>query len=199
MAHPSPKKLARLATTAAFMCAIALMSGCAQMIHITTSEPMQIATNKRTPGAKVDDDRIETYTRVNLKKASPELADAHINIDAHNGLLLLTGQVPSEQLRQLAGTTAGRLNTLRQVNNELVVGANSGFRTRSHDTWLTTKIKSKLLANGDIDSSRIRVISENRSVFLMGLVSRYEADKIAQLAASTRGVRQVIKVFEYLD
>lgn len=179
--------------------ALITLNGCAQVIHITTSEPIQISPNKRTPGAKVDDRRIETYTRVNLKKASSVFNDSHINIDSHNGVLLLTGQVPSEPLRQLAGDTAKQLNTLRQINNELVVAPNASFSARSYDTWLTTKIKTKLLANSDIDSDRIRVVSENKSVFIMGLVSRYEADKIAQLVANTRGVAQVVKVFEYLD
>lgn len=175
------------------------LGGCAQVIHVTTSEPIQISPKKRTPGARVDDNRVETYTRVNLKKASAAFDEAHINIDCFNGILLLTGQVPSEHLRQLAGDTATKLNTLRQVHNELVVAPNTEFKARSYDTWLTTKIKTKFMANSDIEGSRIRVITENQTVFLMGLVSRYEADKIAQLVANTGGVRQVVKVFEYID
>jgi osmotically-inducible protein OsmY len=175
------------------------LGGCAQIIHVTTSEPIQVNPKKRTLGTKIDDSNLETITRVNLKKASPLFDEANIRIDCFNGVLLLTGQVPTANLRQLAGDTAAKINTVRKVHNELEVRPNLVFKSRSYDTWLSTKIKTKFLVNSDIDSGRIHFITENRSVFLMGLVSRHEAEKITQITANTRGVGQVVKVFEYID
>lgn len=175
------------------------LNGCAKIINITTSEPIQINPSKRTFGTKLDDNHLETITRVNLMKAAPEFDDTHINIDCYNGILLLTGQVPTAELRQLAGATAGKINTVRSVHNELSVKAPTSFGERSYDTWLSTKISAKFLADGDTNSSHVRIIVEDKSVFLMGLVSRHEAEKVTNLVSSTQGLRQVVKVFEYLD
>ncbi len=177
---------------------IAMCTGCAQIITVTTSEPIQISTNKRTLGTKINDQQLETYARVNLNKASKQLEDAHINIDSFNGLVLLTGQVPNEQLRNLAGDTIGKINSVRQVHNELATATPTNFQARSKDSWITTKIKTKLVASS-IQSRRILIITEAQTVFLMGLVSRHEADRITNVAKNTNGVKQVVKVFEYVD
>lgn len=172
--------------------------GCARVIHATTSEPVQISTNKRSLGTRLDDERLETYARVNILKADPAFEQARINIDSFNGLVLLTGQVPSEQLRQLAGSTVGAINSVRQVHNELLVGPPARFGSQSLDAWITTKIKSRLIASS-IQSRRIHIITEAQTVFLMGLVSRYEADRATEVARTSDGVQKVVKVFEYLD
>jgi len=176
-----------------------LLGGCAQIINVTTSEPLQINPGKRTLGTKIDDGHLETVTRVNLMKASPELADANINVDCFNGILLLTGEVDNQSLRQLAGDTATKINTLREVHNELLVRPATEFGERTYDNWLATKIRTKLLADSRVESGRIRVIAEAKNVYLMGLVSRHEAGIITDVVRKTAGVVQVIKVFEYID
>ncbi len=177
---------------------VSQLSGCARVIHATTSEPVQINNNKRSLGTRLNDDRLETYARVNILKADPAFENARINIDSFNGLVLLTGQVPTEHLRQLAGNTVGTINSVRQVHNELQVGPIARFGSQSLDTWITTKIKSRLVASR-IQSRRVHIITEAQTVFLMGLVSRYEADRIVEVARTSDGVQQVVKVFEYVD
>ena len=177
---------------------IATLTGCAQIISVTTSEPIQISTNKRTLGTKINDQQLETVARVNLNNTSEQLEAAHINIDSFNGLVLLTGQVPNTQLRNLAGDTVGKINSVRQVHNELTTASPSDFQTRSADSWVTTKVKTQLVASS-IQSRRIVIITEAKTVFLMGLVSRYEAERITDVAKNTDGVKQVVKVFEYVD
>jgi osmotically-inducible protein OsmY len=178
--------------------ALFILSGCAKIIQVTTSEPIQISTNKRTFGTRMNDNQLEMVARVNLNKASPQLEDARIHIDSFNGVLLLTGQVPNEMLRQLAGTTVGQINTVRQLHNELSVSPRTRLPTHTKDAWITTKLKTKLIAS-NIQSGRIRIITESQSVYLMGLVSRHEADRITEMARTTNGVTQVVKVFEYID
>lgn len=177
---------------------VSQLNGCARIIHATTSEPLQVNPNKRSFGTKLNDDRLETYARVNILKADPAFEHARINIDSFNGLVLLTGQVQSEQLRQLAGSTVGAINSIRQVHNELLVGPVARFGSQSLDAWITTKIKTRLIASS-IQSQRVDIITEAQTVFLMGLVTRHEADRIADIARTSDGVEQVVKVFEYLD
>lgn len=193
---PSIKRTGKVLAIA--FASLILLTSCAKIISVTTSDPIQISTNKRTLGTKINDQQLETIARVNLNNTSKQLEDAHINIDSFNGLVLLTGQVPNEQLRNLAGDTVGKINSVRQVHNELAAGTPTGFQARSKDSWITTKIKTKLVASS-IQSRRILIITEAQTVFLMGLVSRYEAERITNVAKNTDGVKQVVKVFEYVD
>jgi osmotically-inducible protein OsmY len=197
-----PAFLARLLRRSAVIISLMLASltlGCTTILDVTTSEPIYVNPGKRTLGARIDDSNIETIAEVNLKKASAQLAKANVTVNSYNAVVLLTGQVPTEELRQLAGATVNEINTVRQVHNELVVGPNVRFSERTYDTWLTTKVKTQLLAIGDIEGRRVRVVTEARTVFLMGLVSRREADRITDVVRTTRGVGKVVKVFEYID
>lgn len=173
--------------------------GCSSIIGATTSEPIQMDPGKRTLGVKIDDRQIETVAKVNLNKAHRQLADANINVHSYNAVVLLTGQVPNNDMRQLATETLLAIPHVRQVHNELEAQANTSLLARTNDTWLTTKVRTKLMTNRDIESGRVRVITENNTVFLMGLVSQVEADKITSIARHTGGVQKVVRVFEYID
>lgn len=178
---------------------ILIINGCARIIDVTTSEPIYVHPGKRTLGARIDDRQIATIAKVNLHKAHPGLFEGRIAVDSHNAVVLLTGQVATPELVQLAGVTVEKINTVRQVHNELQVGPIAPVSTRSYDTWLTTKIKTQLLADPDIDAGRVRVITEAKTVFLMGMLSRREADRVTDIARTTGGVKKVVKVFEYID
>lgn len=173
--------------------------GCSEILHITSSKPMEMKANERTLGAKLNDREIETIARVNIKKADPQLEHAHINIDSYNGLVLLTGQVPSDDLRNLVADTVYKLNPVREVHNELVVGPATDFAARSVDSWISTKIKSQLVADSATKSSRVHFITEMKTVYLMGAVTHSEADRIVNMVSRTSDVVKVVKVFEYID
>lgn len=174
-----------------------VLSGCTSIIHTVRDEPIQPDPTRKTLGTDIDDFQIETGIGVNIKKAHHDLERAHVNVYAFNGVVLLTGEVPREELRAIAGDTARRFRGVRQVHNELQVQSTSSLLSRSSDSWITTKVKSKLIGYKDIDSSKIKVVTENGVVFLMGLVFPDQAEKAARVASSTKGVRRVVKVFEY--
>lgn len=175
------------------------LSGCAALIDVTTSKPIYVHPGERTLGAKIDDSRIETIAKVNLKKAHQGLFDGRILVHSHNAVILLTGQVATADLVQLAGETLEKIHTVRQVHNELQVGPIIPVSTRAYDSWLTTKIKTQMMADSNIPGDRVRVTSEAKTVFLMGMVSRSEAERVTDIARTTSGVRKVVRVFEYID
>jgi osmotically-inducible protein OsmY len=181
------------------LCTALLTSGCAEVINATTNKPIEMKANTRTMGAKLNDEEIETAAKVNIKKADPQLEQAHVSIDSFNGIVLLTGQVPSEELRNLVADTVYKLNPVREIHNELVVSDPTNFVARSKDAWISTKIKAQLLADGDIESRRIHFVTENQVVFLMGILTRAEADRIVDKVSHTADVQKVVKVFEYID
>ena len=173
--------------------------GCSSIIGAASDGPVTSDRGERTWGAAIDDEQIETLALVNLGKANPALADAHVSVTSYNAIVLLTGQVTSDSLRTQAGQTVGNINRVRQVYNELQIQGESSLLARSNDSWLTSKVKSKLLVNGDIESGRIKIVTENGTVFMMGLLTRIEADQAVDVVRNTGGVQKVVKVFEYID
>ena len=174
------------------------LQSCSAIISATTTEPIKDKPEKRSTGSRIDDEIIETKALVNIDKADPALAQAHINVTSFNGIVLLTGQVGNESLRQLAAQTTAKINRVRRVHNELAISGASSMVARSNDTWITTKVKSKMLTNSTVQGRRIKVVTENGVVYLMGLVTREEADRAAELSRKTAGVQKVVRVFEYI-
>lgn len=176
-----------------------LSSGCTTLVDATTSKPIELNPGERSLGVRIDDGKLETIASVNINKAHERLDEAPIAVHSYNAVVLLVGQVPNKELRSLAGDTVGKIHSVRQVHNELEVEAPISFLTRSKDTWISTKVKTKLLASRDVEGGRVKVVTENGSVFLMGLVSRAEGNKITEIVRHTGGVKKVVRVFEYID
>lgn len=181
------------------LAASVILSGCTSVIHAVTNEPIRPDPSETSIGTDLDDWQMDTLIGVNIKKAAPQLERSHINVHTYNKVVLLTGEVPSSDMRSLAGDTARNFRGVRQVYNELQIQGATSLLSRTNDGWLSTKVKSKLLANRDIKSGRVKVVTENGVVYLMGLVNRREADNITAIASNTRGARKIVRVFEYTD
>lgn len=173
------------------------VSGCTSFLHAVKDEPIQPDPYDTSLGTDIDDFQTETAIGVNIKKAHPLLEKAHVNVHSYNGVILLTGEVPSEDMRAMAGDTARNFRGVRQVHNELQIQGSTSFLSRTNDGWLSTKVKSRLIADESVDSGKIKVVTENGVVYLMGVVPQPLADKAARIASTTKGVRKVVKVFEY--
>ena len=153
-----------------FLC---LLSGCATVISATTGDDgLEENRGRRTFGAMVDDGSIETTVKVNLNAADDGLKDAHISVVSFNGVVLLVGQVPSQDLKNLATRVATSSSTrIKTVHNELEVAGATTFLSRSNDAWLSTKLKTLMLADPSVNGLRTKVVTENGVVYLMGLVT----------------------------
>jgi len=173
--------------------------GCSTVLEATHNGPIQQDPGQRSLGTYLDDEKIQTITTVNINKAHPDLKNANINVNVFNGVVLLTGQVQSNELRLLAARTAQQVQNVRQVYNEIQVRGNVSLLASSSDAWLTTKVKSVLMADKEIDSGRIKIVTENGVVYLMGLLTRAEAERAADATRSIGGVQKVVKAVEYID
>ncbi|WP_346837162.1 BON domain-containing protein [Microbulbifer sp. SAOS-129_SWC] len=192
----------KLLTNNRLIIALALcgaLGGCSTVLEATHNGPIQQDPGQRSLGTYLDDEKIQTITEVNINKAHPDLKNANIHVNVFNGVVLLTGQAPSSELRLLAGRTAQQVQNVRQVYNEVQVRGNISMLASSSDAWLTTKVKSVLLANKEIDSGRIKVVTENGVIYLMGLLTRAEAERAADVTRSIGGVQKVVKAVEYID
>lgn len=176
------------------------LSGCTSVVTASHEGPIEDDRSTRTLGRKIDDSIIETKVEVNIAKAHPELESAsHVLVVSYNGVVLLAGQVPRQDLRQLAEQMAASVQGVRRVQNELQLMAPSSALARSNDAWLTTRIKSIMLADSTIPSTRVKVLTENGIVYMMGLLTRQEAQRATAAVQGVSGVQRVVRVFELLD
>jgi osmotically-inducible protein OsmY len=176
------------------------ISGCSSVINASREAPIDDDRGTRTFGSKIDDSLIETKVAVNIAKASPDLDNnSHIVVTSFNGVVLLAGQTPRADLKQLAEQTASQVQKVKKVNNELQVIAPSSMLARSNDAWLTSKIKTEMLTDSAIPGSRIKVVTENGIVYLLGLLTQAEATRATNLVQGVSGVQKIVKLFEYID
>ncbi len=156
-----------------------------------------MADDRRTSATVLEDQTIEfkIKNRINEKYAD----QLHVNITSFNRHILLTGEAPTEEIKQDLTLVALEVQNVRNVQNEVIVAGNSSFTSRSSDSFLTSRIKGRLTQNKDVGANHVKVVTENGTAFLMGLVTRAEAESAAQTAATTSGVQRVVKVFEYID
>ncbi len=158
---------------------------------------VMVADDRRTSATVLEDQTIEIKAR---NRISEKYADqANISVTSFNRFVLLTGQAPTEEIRQDVAVLVLEVPSVRNVQNEVTVAGSSSLVSRSSDTLITSRVKGRLAQNKEVGANHVKVVTENDTVFLMGLVTRAEAETAAQTAATTSGVQRVVKVFEYLD
>ncbi len=176
------------------------LSGCSSVLTATREKPINDDRGTRTLGSKIDDSLIETKVAVNVAKASPDLDQgSHIVVTSYNGVVLLAGQTPRADLKSMAEQAAASVQRVKKVENELQVIQPSSLLARSNDAVLTTKIKTQMFADSTIPGSRIKVVTENGIVYLLGLVTQQEATRATTLVQGVSGVQKIVKLFEYID
>lgn len=182
----------------ALLFCFALLNACTPMPTVENKH-IEPDPGKRTFGTYIDDERLESIIKLNFERSGPGLDDARIEVKVFNGVALLTGEVQSQELKERAGKITREINKIRQVHNQLMVKANSTFMSKTNDNWIATKVRTKLLARRDIESERVKVIVENRVVYLMGLLTEEEAETVSEMAAKVSGVEKVVRVIEYIE
>ena len=188
----------KLVTLLLLSVTVACLSGCGAIMSSAGAGPIEEDDGERTFAQQVADESIETKAKVNINAASEGYDDAHLTIVSYNGFVLLAGQVPSEDLKTLAADVVREVDDVRRIYNELEIGPAVTAGTITNDTWITTQVKSKLLASSDTPGTRVKVVTENSVVYLMGLLTEAEADRVALEAAEVSGAERVVKLFEII-
>lgn len=158
-----------------------------------------MANDRRTAGTFIDDQGIELKAAKAILEDEELKAQAHINVTSYNFIVLLTGEVPTEALRERVVDIVRKLPKVKHVYDELAIAAPSSMVSRSSDSLITAKVKTQLFALTDFDATRVKVVTERGTVFLMGLTKSAEADRATETARTVGGVQKVVKLFEMLD
>ncbi|MEN0613331.1 division/outer membrane stress-associated lipid-binding lipoprotein [Klebsiella indica] len=176
-----------------------LLQGCvAAAVVGAAAVGTKAATDPRTVGTQVDDGTLELRVNNALSKDEQIKKQARINVTAYQGKVLLTGQSPTSALSARAKQIALGVEGAAEVYNEVRQGQPISLGTASSDTWITTKVRSQLLASDLVKSSNVKVTTENGEVFLMGLVTEREGRAAADIASRVSGVSRVTTAFTYI-
>ena len=176
-----------------------LNSGCAVTAVGAGAAGVTAAVDRRTTGTLIDDEVIEIKSIAALSEDTELWEQAHFNVTSYNGIALLSGESPADSLKTRAGKIVASVRKVRHVYNEVVVAAPSSMLARSNDGYLSAKVKSALLAADGIQANHVKVVTEAGTVFLMGLLSRQEAEKATDITRRVSGVQRVVKLFEYTN
>jgi osmotically-inducible protein OsmY len=164
-----------------------------------SNKPVSDNKGSRSLGTLYNDQLIETTTVDAILRANPLLETAHVAAISVNGIVLLIGQVPSEDTKTIAGGKARKVSNVRKVHNELLVSGASSYVVRTNDTLITTKVKARMVGETGFPATRVKVVTENGVVYLMGLVTQAEGEWAVRVASNASGIQRIVKVFEYID
>ncbi len=182
--------------TLVFMLLSASLSGCVVAVVAGAASSL-VVYDKRTLSMVEKDARI--FHRIHSAIIpDARFRDSRIVISSFNEVVLLAGQTPIASLRAIAEKEAQDTPNVRRVYNEITVDYPLSLSQQSQDTWETSQVRSQMLAQKGLESGSIRVITENSVVYLMGIVTPEQADLAVQVARQVRGVRKVVKIFQYI-
>jgi osmotically-inducible protein OsmY len=184
----------------AVLTSVALLQGCWALAGGAVVSSVVITQDRRSAGTVIDDNVLEL--NINDRIAQDDLLrnKVRISVTAMNGVVLLTGEAPTRATRNDVLQHARSAKQVRQIVNEIRIAPTAGISTISNDSWITSKVKTKLVTGkGLTDATRINVHTANGVVYLMGLVTHSEADAATEIARTVSGAKKVVRLFEYVD
>ena len=189
-------RLALAVTT--LVAALPFLAGCVPAVIATgATVGVMSAQDRRSTGVQADDEGIEWKAAQSVPERYSQAS--HLNFTSFNQRLLITGEVPSEEAKSVIGEQAARVLGVKEVINEAIVGPASSLSARSNDSYITSKVKARLVDEKNISATHIKVVTENGIVYLMGIVTDREAKVAVAVARTTEGVRKVVNVMQVMS
>lgn len=171
-----------------------LLQGCAAVAVGAAAVGVSSATDPRTLGTQLDDQAIEM--KANAKVGNDDqLKDYRIRVVSYGKQVLLVGQVDTEAQRARAEEVISDTNGIDRVFNQIRLASKAGIATQASDTWISSRVRMKLIADDQVDATDVKVVTENGEVFLLGIVDDAEADRAVDIARNIDGVQKVVKAF----
>ncbi|HEY0634396.1 MAG TPA: BON domain-containing protein [Gammaproteobacteria bacterium] len=181
--------------------AVAMLSSCAApvLMGAAAAGTVVVSQDERSAGTIAADESIELKA-AELAGSDALLAEtSHLNFTSVNGVVLITGEAAQGEALARLQTAIGKLDKVREVRNAALTGPVSSMNSRSQDSWITTKVKSRMVAERNFRANRFKVVTERQTVYLMGVVTRHEGFVAGVIARDIEGVKRVVKMLEYLD
>ncbi len=158
---------------------------------------VMVASDRRTSGTVVEDNAIQLKSSNRINDNLGERV--HVNVTSYNRQALLTGEVPTEQDKQLVAKVVSEVENVRSVVNELAVLGNSTFTQRSNDALVTSRVKANLVDAKDLFANSFKVTTERGTVYLMGRVTQRESNRATEVVTATSGVQRLVRILEIIS
>lgn len=179
--------------------ALGLLQGCvAPVVAAGVGAGVMISTtDRRSAGAMVEDDTIESKAQKRIEEKYKDAAQ--VSVTAYNRFALITGAAVSEEAKMDIERIVGSIPNVKGIANEVVVSKATGKTSSGGDSRITGNVKYRFIKSPALKADYVKVVTESGVVYLMGLVTRAEADAASDIASTTNGVQKVVRVFEYID
>ena len=180
-----------------------LITGCSTVTTVPEEMSEQsLLKDRRTREVIVVDKEIETEVYSELNSDDDLLNQCHITITAYNGAVLVTGEAPSEELRKKIISTVQVVPNIKLLHDNLIIAPPSDSSSRANDQFINEAVNkglNQIRTIPDFDPAMVKVITENGTVYLMGLVHRNEGNVVINVTKLQPGIKQIVTVFEYID
>lgn len=155
-----------------------------------------VITDRRSTATQLEDQLIEGKAATKVRETLGERGK--VAATSYNRLVLLTGDVVTDSDKAAIEQAVARVDNVRSVVNELIVGGSASLSTRSNDTLLSTKVKASIVDAKGLYANSIKVVTERSVVYMLGRVTEQEATQAANVARGVSGVNKVVRVFDIL-
>jgi len=184
----------------ALIIASTILSSCAPIVQgaaaVTTVATM--SNDRRTMG-EILDDKTLYMTLGNIVSKDVVLDDAHINFNVYNKSVLMTGEAETDDLKNyLEEMVTKKAPKMNQLINEVAIMPNSSYLARAKDGIISVQIEALFLDQEVFHPAHVSVLTERGIVYLMGSVTKREAEQATNVASKAKNVKQVVKLFNYL-
>jgi len=175
-----------------------MLQGCAGGLIVAAGTAVAVSSDERSISQLVKDDDLSEKA-IDAVIASKAYNDnIRINIVANNSYLLLVGQIDTQANSNEIENELNNVSGVVGVYNQLRINKPIGLIQKTKDSWLTTKVKSQLTSHDKVNPLKIKVVTENGEVFLIGQVTQEMSDFATEVTSNVEGVKQVIRVFEII-
>lgn len=174
------------------------LQGCVEMAVVGAGAAALAADDRRSLGAQAEDKDIDVRaeSRINGRFGDK----VHINVTSYNRNVLLTGEAPDATVKEQVEKVVREIPNVRGVVNEIQIAGVSTYSARGNDSYITSKVKARFIDSGSgFSANHVKVVTEGSVVYLLGLVTRKEAEAAVEIARTTGGVQKVVRVFEYVE
>lgn len=194
--NKSAMTIRRIVISGLLLSGVLTLQGCIEAIILGgAASGVLVIADRRQPDVMASDERIEIQIGQRL---GDQFKTAHINTISYNKMVLLTGEVPNAAAKVQAEKIAQSISEVRSVVNELQIGPASSFGNRGNDSFISGKVKAAFISHAKFQPNHVKVITEGGVVYLLGLVTRGEAETATEIARTVGGVQKVVRVFEYI-
>ena len=183
-------------SAALFAATLPLLQGCFPIVAGGVAAGVMSAHDRRLTGVQTDDETAEWKANAAIPAQFKD--KSHVNFTAFNQRMLITGEVPSEEAKNIIGEQTLKVDRVQTIYNELVVAPASSLSSRSTDAYITSKIKARLVDSNQLSANHVKVVTENGTAHLMGIVNEREAKVAVNISRTTDGVRKVVNVMEII-